>query len=357
MPAYKDKQRGTWYANFYYKDWTGERKHKCKRGFKTQREAKEYERSFLDQQSKSSDILFSSLIKNYMEDMSHRLKPTTLENKRYLINGKLLPYFGKQKICDIDTIAVRKWQNMLLNTVDENGKPYSQTYMKTINNQLSAALNYAVKHYKLSSNPCHVAGSIGKSRAEEMNIWTKDQFEHFIKHVNKSAMRLAFDVLFYTGMRSGELLALTPADVLPEKRINICKNYARVNGVEMFLEPKTPKSKRCIAIPDFLYDEIHDYLNKLYEYNSNERIFYFTKHALDKEIKRKAEAAKLPAIRVHDLRHSHSSLLIEMKFDIMEISERLGHESVKTTWDTYSHLYPDKDVKMANDLNNIRRKE
>lgn len=357
MPAYKDKKRGTWYANFYYQDWTGERKHKCKRGFKTQREAKEYERNFLDQQSKSSDILFSNLIENYLEDMAHRLKPTTIENKRYLIKGKLLPYFGKLRICDIDTITVRNWQNMLLNATDEQGRPYSQTYLKTINNQLSAALNYAVKHYRLASNPCQAAGSIGKSNAEEMNIWTREQFELFISHVSKSAMRLAFDILFYTGMRSGELLALTPTDVLPDKRINIYKNYAKVKGVEMFLVPKTPKSKRCIAIPDFLYDEVHEYLESLYESSPDDRIFYFTKSALEKEIKSKAAAAGLPAIRVHDLRHSHASLLIELGYDILEIAERLGHESAKTTWDTYSHLYPDKDKKLAADLNKLRRGE
>lgn len=357
MPAYKDKKRNTWYANFYYQDWTGERKHKCKRGFKTQREAKDYERNFLDQQSKSSDILFSSLIENYLEDMEYRLKPTTMKNKRYLIELKLIPYFGKLKICDVDTIAVRKWQNILLTSSDENGKPYSATYIRTINNQLSAVLNYAVKHYKLASNPCRAAGVIGKSKAEKMSIWTKEQFEIFITHINKSAMKLAFDVLFYTGMRSGELLALTPEDILPEKRINICKNYAMVNGVEMFLVPKTPRSKRCIAIPDFLYDELQEYMARLYECEPDKRIFYFTKHALEKEIKRKAETADLPIIRVHDLRHSHASLLIEMGFDILEVSERLGHESVQTTWDTYSHLYPDKDQKLAGQLNRLRRPE
>lgn len=357
MPAYKDKKRGTWYTNFYYQDWTGERKHKCKRGFKTQREAKDWERKFLDQQSKSSDILFTSLITNYLEDMSHRLKPTTMENKRYLIDNKLLPYFGKLKICDIDTIIVRKWQNTMLQGTNENGKPYSQTYMRTINNQLSATLNYAVKHYRLPNNPCKTAGTIGRQNAEQMNIWTREQFELFISHVNKSAMRLAFDILFYTGMRSGELLALTPKDVLLEKRINICKNYAKLKGCELFLEPKTPKSKRCIAIPDFLYDEISEYLSRLYKYGPDDRIFYFTKHALEAEIHRKADAAGLPHIRVHDLRHSHASLLIEMKFDILEVSERLGHESVQTTWDTYSHLYPDKDQKLAGRLNELRQSE
>ena len=359
MPAYKytlkDGKTTRWYANFYFTDWTGTKKHACKRGFKTQREAKEYERTFLDQQNVTSDILFSNLVENYMEDMSHRLKPTTMENKRFIITGKLLPYFGNQKVCDIDTIKIRKWQNELLSYRDETGSPLSQTYLKTVNNQLSAIMNYAVRHYRLPSNPCRAAGSIGKSHAEEMRIWTQEQYERFSGAIQKSSVKLAFDILFYTGMRSGELLALTPADILPSRRIDINKNYAKVNGEELFLEPKTPKAKRCISIPDFLYDDIHEYVSKLYGIGKGERIFYFTKSALDKEIKRVATKADLPPIRVHDLRHSHASMLIEMGFAPLEIADRLGHESVKTTLDTYSHLYPDKDQQLADRLNQFRR--
>ena len=358
IPAYKytlKTGKTLWYAAFNYTDWTGKKKHTCKRGFATQREAKEYERSFLDQQKDNSDILFSSLVGNYMEDMSHRLKPTTIEGKSNIFRTKILPYFADLKICDIDTIKVRRWQNELLIYRDENGKPYSQTYLKTVNNQLSAILNYAVSHYGLRSNPCHAAGSIGKSKAEEMKFWTKDQYEQFSKGIKKSAVKLAFDVLFYTGMREGELLALTPADILPDMRIDINKNYARVKGEDLLLIPKTSKSKRKLAIPEFLYSEITEYISKIYGIANNDRIFYFTKSALDKEIKRVSVAVGLEPIRVHDLRHSHASMLINMGFDIKEISERLGHESVKTTWDTYAHLYPDKDTELANRLNELRR--
>jgi len=167
-------------------------------------------------------------------------------------------------------------------------------------------------------------------------------------------VKLAFDVLFYTGIRSGELLALTPADILPTKRIDINKNYAKIKGQELFLEPKTPKAKRCISIPDFLYDDMQEYISKLYGIEKNDRIFYFTKSALEKESKRVAKKAGLKPIRVHDLRHSHASMLIEMGFDSLEIAERLGHESAKTTLDTYSHLYPDKDQKLADRLNQFR---
>lgn len=359
MPAYKYKLKDgkiLWYAAFNYTDWTGQYKHTCKRGFKTQREAKVYERSFLDQQTNNtSDIMFSNLVENYMEDMQHRLKPTTMENKRNIIEGKLLPYFSRLKVCDIDTIKIRKWQNELISIRNENGKPYSPTYLKTCNNQLSAIFNYAVKHYGLPSNPCQAAGGIGRSKADEMNFWTQQQYELFSQSIQKSAIKLAFNILFYTGIRSGELLALTPVDILPDKRISINKNYARVKGEELFLTPKTPKSKRTISIPDFLYDDIMEYIAKLGGTEQGDRIFYFTKSALEKEIKKGAEKIGLPQIRVHDLRHSHASMLIDMKFDILEISERLGHESVKTTLDTYSHLYPEKGSKLAGTLNQLRR--
>lgn len=358
MPSYKytlkDGKTTLWRAKFYVTDWTGTRRQICKRGFKTQREAKEYERLYLDQQGATSDILFASLVENYLEDMVHRLKPTTMENKRFIIDGKLLPYFGKLKVCDIDTLKVRKWQNELISYRDEDGNPYSQTYLKTVNNQLSAIMNYAVKHYSLASNPCRAAGSVGKSKAGEMNIWTQKQYEQFSSAIQKSSVKLAFDVLFYTGMRSGELLALTPVDILPSKRIDINKNYAKVNGKDLFLEPKTPKAKRCISIPDFLYNDICGYVSKLYGIEKNDRIFYFTKSALDKEIKKTAKKAGLPPIRVHDLRHSHASMLIDMGFAPLEIADRLGHESVKTTLDTYSHLYPDKDQQLADRLNQLR---
>lgn len=166
---------------------------------------------------------------------------------------------------------------------------------------MSAIMNYAMKHYGLSSNPCRAAGSIGKSKAEEMKFWTQEQYEIFSSNIQKSAIKLAFDILFYSGIRSGELLALTPEDILLDKRIFINKNFAKVKGEELFLIPKTPKSKRSIAIPEFLYDDIQNYISKLYGIQPTDRIFYFTKSALEKEIKRVAKKTELPEIRVHDL--------------------------------------------------------
>lgn len=102
-------------------------------------------------------------------------------------------------------------------------------------------MNYAVAHYRLPSNPCKAAGSMGKSKTEEMHIWTQEQYEQFSGAIQKSSVKLTFDVLFYTGMRSGELLALTLADILPSKRVDINKNYAKVKGKSCFWNRRRPK--------------------------------------------------------------------------------------------------------------------
>ena len=353
MPAYKyvlkDGKTTKWYANFYYTDWTGAKRHACKRGFATQREAKEYEKHFLGNLDKSLDVLFEDMIAAYMKDMEHRLKPTTMESKRHIIDKKITPYLGKLKLCDIDTITIRNWQNELMSSKNN----YSPTYLKTINNQLSAIFNYACRHYGLLRNPCHVAGSIGKSKAEEMSIWTRETFTAVMANEKKTNYRVALNILFYAGIREGELLALTPADILPDMKININKSFAIVNGKWLVHDPKTPKSKRMVAIPQFLYDEITDYVGKLYGIKDDERIFTFTKSGLNAELKRLYSLAGVDPIRVHDLRHSHASMLINMGVSIFEISRRLGHESVKTTMDTYGHLYPDKDVNLASRINDL----
>lgn len=124
---------------------------------------------------------------------------------------------------------------------------------------------------------------------------------------------------------------------------------------ELFLESKMPKAKRCISNPDFLYDNIHEYISKLYGIGKGARSFYFMKSALEKEIKQASQTAGLQSIRAHDLRHSHASMLIELSFTPLEIADRLRHEAVKTTLDTCSHLYPDKDRKLADRLKRFRR--
>lgn len=351
MPPFKNKERGTWYSSFYYTDWTGKRKKKKKEGFKTQKDAKAFEREFLERSQASPEMTFKTLVNLYLEDCKSRLKPTTYSNKEYVIHTKLLPYFGGVAINKIEPATVRMWQNEFIN--HENN--YSPTYLKTINNQLSAIFNFAMRYYKLPSNPARICGSMGKKNAESMTFWTKDEFSKFLGYISDNpASKVMFELLFWTGIRTGELLALTLEDFDFEKQtISINKNYARHKNEDLILKPKTEKSKRIITIPKFLCDLILDYTSKFYDYRPDERLFQVTKHHLRREMIRGSKKANIERIRVHDLRHSHASLLIELGFSPLLISERLGHENIETTLNTYSHLYPNKHGEVANKLQEL----
>ena len=197
---------------------------------------------------------------------------------------------------EIKASDIRAWQNALMK------KGYSETYLKTVNNQLSAIFNYAVRYYDLKDNPCRKAGSIGKSHAGEKEFWTKQEFKQFLVTVeNKPETKMAFLLLYWTGMRIGELLALTYNDIDLEKRtISVNKSYQRIEGRDIITPPKTPKSKRIITIPPFLTEELKEYTSHLYGIMADERMFRFTKSYMEHEIIRGIKASGVKKIRLHD---------------------------------------------------------
>lgn len=352
MPVYKNEKSGSWFCKFYYIDWTGNRKQKKKEGFRTKKEAQDFEREFLSKAHASCDMAFGSMVELYMEDCKHRLKPTTFANKEFLIGTKLLPFFKDMPINTITPATIRRWQNELLS----DPKGYSPTYLKTVHNQVSAIFNFAVKYYRLENNPCRLAGSMGKKNADEMNIWTVEEFDQFIQAVgNKPASVVIFNLLFWTGMRSGEMFALEVADFdFVAGTVSITKNYARQKKEDLILPPKTPKSKRVITLPRFLSDMVKAYSKTMYADHPSGRLFSQTKHYLLHEMKRGCKLSGVKRIRIHDLRHSHASFLIEQGFSPLLIADRLGHENIETTLQTYSHLYPNKHSEVAALIEEVR---
>lgn len=355
MPAYFDETTKTWYCKFYYTDYTGTRKQKKKRGFKLQRDAKDWERNFLETQQADLSMSFENFIKIYNEDMKHRLREHTYVQKQYVIEKKLLPTFGKLPVSQITPAHIRKWQNDPITYRDSDGKPFSLTYLRNINNQMSAIMNYAVRYYNLKENPCRKAGCIGKYHAKEMQFWTAEEFHCFLDKIsNKPQSRAGFLILYYTGIRIGELLALEYGDIDFENcTLTVSKSYQRLNGSDVITPPKTPKSNRIISIPEFLRDEIQQYSQRIYGLHKHDRLFPYTKRMFEHEMVRGTKDGQVKRIRLHDLRHSHASLLIELGFSPLAIADRLGHENVETTLNTYSHLFPHKRDEVADKLQEL----
>jgi integrase len=256
---------------------------------------------------------------------------------------------------EIKPIDVVRWQNSLVGYKQNNGKNFSATYLRTVNNQLSAIFNHAVRFYGLPKNPCAATTRMGSQKGPEMKFWTKDQYLEFADAIaDKPQAFYAFELLYWCGIREGELLALTPADFdLQNARLNITKSYQRIKGEDVVTEPKTPKSKRSILMPKFLVEEMTEYLEELH-IGDDERVFPVTKYFLAHEMRRGSDAAGLECIRVHDLCHSHVSLLIDMGFSAVAIADRMGHESADITF-RYAHLFPSAQSDMADQLDKARR--
>ena len=358
MPVFKNEDNGTWYVMARYVNWKGERKQKCKRGFATKREAQEWERMFKLQTSSDLDMSFEAFTELYINDVKNRLKENTWLTKEHIIRTKILPYFGKLKISEISTKEIITWQNEMLAYRDEKKKPYSQTYLKTLHNQLSAIFNHAVRYYELRSNLAAKVGNMGSEEHKEMLFWTREEYKKFaFEMMDKPVSFCAFEMLYWCGIREGELLALTPADFDFEKQtVTISKSFQHLNGRDIITTPKTEKSNRTIQMPKFLCGEIQDYLSMLYDVKPDNRIFPITKSYLYREMQRGVRQSGVKRIRIHDLRHSHISLLIDMGFSAVAIADRVGHESIDITY-RYAHLFPTRQVEMADKLDSLKNEK
>ena len=352
MPAYKDEKQNTWYCLFYYRDWQGNKKKKQKRGFRTKKEALEWENNYKLTANANMDMTMGAFVEIYFRDKKGELKERSVKNKRYMIEAHILPYFKDRPMNSITPSDIIQWQNEM------RTKGFAQTYLRMIQNQITALFNHASNIYGLGNNPCKKVKKMGKADADKLDFWTKDEYDKFISGMEEGDRYYTiFEVLFWTGCREGEMLALTKSDIdFARNQISISKTYYRAEGRDIITTPKTEQSARVIDIPQFLTQELKDYVDKLYGISDDERIFPIVPEAVQHKLKRECEKSGVKKIRVHDLRHSHVAYLIHQGVEPLIIKERLGHRDIKMTLNTYDHLYPNQQRKVADMLNNQKEK-
>ena len=298
MAAFKDKKNGSWYVQFRYTDWRGERQQKLKRGFATKKDAQAWEREFLMQKQADVNMSFESFVELYKKDVKPKLKLNTWLSKEHIIRTKILPYFRKRKLSEITARDVIDWQNEIRQHTKPDGDAYSPDYLKNVHTQLSCIFNHAIKYYGLQINPAAKAGNMGSEQTKEMLFWTKEEYLKFIDAMmDKPMLYYAFEILY---------LALTPVDFDFEKKtLRINKSYQRLQGKNVITTPKTKKSNRVIQMSDFLCDEMQDYFKQLYGLKPDSRIFPLTKHTLKRGMEFGCKASGVKVIRIHDLRHPY----------------------------------------------------
>ena len=349
MAAYKDEKAGTYYVKFYYTDWTGKKKQKLKRGFTRKKDAQSWERLFLEELAKSPDITFEALYRKYKLFKENRVRPTTLETQCNAIEHHALPFFRDLIVSAITPAEIAAWQNELLS------KGFSASFTRQINAYLRMVFKYAVDYLGLRNNPVNT--QICKAEKGNIDFWTPGEYRIFSDHIKDNIeLYTAFEILYYTGMRKGELLALTLEDInFSEKTISINKTLAYVKGEYIFQPPKTEKSKRTIDAPNFLLEEIKAYIARIYDPRPDQRLFNRSRVWLGQAITYACEElTEVKPIRVHDLRHSHASMLIDLGANPLMIAERLGHDDVKMTMNIYAHLFQSHQKEIIEKLEKIK---
>lgn len=333
MPAYKDTKKGTWYAKFRYTDWQGNRKETTKRGFPTKREAKEYEEEYKRKAQGTADMTLESLWEIYAEDRRQHIKQSSLYSFTHTVTKHILPTLGKLPLSSITPNVIRKWQNQL------TGINPSTTL--TVNRRLSALLNFAVKYYGLARNPMKVTGTKGKMK-KQIEFWSKEEFETFISYVKNPLYKSIFLLLFYSGMRVGEALALNIDDIdFTTCTVTINKALSR----NEITTPKTSFSYRQVTLPSFVTDNIKDTIERLS--HESGRIFPITYTAVFQHYKKGIALSHVRPLKLHCLRHAHASLLIAKGVPVTAVSKRLGHASPQITMSIYAHPTQDSDKEIA----------
>lgn len=355
MAVYKDEQRGTWYIQADFKGLNGKRVQLKRRGFKRKKDAQIAEKELIEQyQQPYTDLTFEKLAQLYMDYSIGHKKQRSIKNQNSLINTLLVPYFKNKKVKDIKPIDIDAFYREIL-------PKYSNATMKNIRTRLSAILNFSVSFYDLPKNPASIVSLPKKQEERHLKYWTVEQFKIFDTYINNIVYRTMFSVLFWTGLRKGEMLALRVCDIdFDNKTINVENSW---NGTEI-TTVKNTASERRIGMPEHLCNqlkELTDYHKSCYgSIKQTDYLFSMRNPEIpmspsnvNLQLKKFTKKSELPRIRVHYFRHSHASLLINKGVSLYVVSRHLGHESIQTTANIYGHLYPNSEAVITNALDNI----
>ena len=347
MATYYDENKKTWYCKFSYKDWMGKTRYTTKTGFKLKKEAQAYEKDFKNKSKETPNLSLDALSQAYLKDYKINRRPNSYKLTENNIRLHILPYLGEMPVEEISPLVIKNWKNEIL----EKGK--SESTVHAINTTFKGMLNYAVRYYNLEDNPFEVTGIDGTVGVRE-NFIEIDEWERLDSFITDKFDKAVFNLLFYSGLRIGELLALTLDDIDFKKGIvNVDKKF---NDTTYKVEaPKTKASIRKVTIPSHVVKLIKEYVDALV---APEKYIFkrMSRNALSDRLKKYCKLAGVQDASPHILRHSHASYLIKLgTIPINAIAKRLGH-SPAMTLKIYAHVYKNQDAEIASILEKPEKK-
>lgn len=346
---------------------TGKRKQKTRSGFKTKKQAQESCAEMIAELSKGvfvdpKNLSFKDLVEEWLDLSKVRVRDTTFKNYFRAANTRVIPALGEMKVKDINHSVIQKYIN---NLIEEGLSPRYIEYLFTI---ISGATEHGVNTERLIKNPLNNV-EVPRPRRSKHVTWTIDEvnrFLHFAKFDNPIYF-ICLKIAIHTGMRRGEVLGLRWEDInLNDQKISVVQSLVYDDEGFRFSDLKTISSRRLISIDDDLTNEIKKYKAQQNQFKlvlgseyqdmglvccrEDGRPIYARTLAIhfDNVIKK----ANVPKIRLHDLRHTHATILLGLGENPKVVSERLGHSNVSMTLDTYSHVTPDMQKSTASKFGN-----
>ena len=355
MSVYKDEKHNCWYFRVYYTNSYGVRKQKYKTGFPTKKIAKEYELDFLNNPF-NNNMTFNDLYQVYSKYLENELKPDSIRTTKSRFTNHILPYFGQYLITNINATVYNDWKSEILK------KKFSYKYNSNLHRCMTGIMNYAMKYYGLEKNIPQMIGNFKKyDYIPNINFWNYEEFKKFIQVVDNPIYFTLFHILYFTGLRIGETLALTWND-FNSSFLDIKKSVSREkrNGKYIVTVPKTRSSIRKVQLDQNsinILNDLYSFYQNYIGFNKDWYIFGgiqpLARTTIERYKNNYCKKANVKQIKIHDFRHSHASLLLSKGIPISVISKRLGHDNINTTLRIYAHLLPEDEDKAIQILNNL----
>ena len=206
MPCYYDENTKSWYCKFNYTDWDGQSRQKMKRGFQKKKDAKDWESRFIASRKYDSKTTIGKITTDFLQEITPRRRYTTISNYQNAFKNHINPHFEDLPIGALTEKHVVEWQNRLITS------GLADTYINKLDTIFRTVYKFGARRCKILDNPFDGLEKIGKGKAQTMQFWTLDQYQRFIALVDDPVKYIAFELLYYTGIRLGELMPLTAAD-------------------------------------------------------------------------------------------------------------------------------------------------
>lgn len=350
MAVYKDKKSGKWYFRVYVDDpITGNRIQKTRKGFELKREALDAESilvaQYQNQEAVIDDIPVIDLIEEFLAFQKRKLKTTTLIGYEYQINKHIRPMFKNVKLRNVNKDLLEKWYSYL------SELNYSHNYKNKLLLRLKSIFDYAADQYNYRLRYINTLAPFKKQHGDierQVTIYNEKDFSSFINQAKDLLEKTLFMTFYYTGMRVGEIRGLKWTDInFKLQTISIERQVtSKIPGQgPTTITPKSESSIREIQIPNLLINQLEIWKKDRMQYSDfkkNWQVFgddyYISENRIRRAATRMSNDAELPHIKLHDFRHSYTTLLHNKGIDPKIIQAQAGHSTVQITLDTYTHI-------------------